>query len=133
MAKFLLSAFADEAGGGLLSQIRALKENGMTHIEPSGLDYGNIADYTEADCREMRMILDYHGIGVSAIGSPFGKINIEDDFEPHFEKFKRGVEMQTFSEPKTSECSVSSSMKIRTPKITEMKCLHVWNAFVTIP
>lgn len=92
MAKFLLSAFADEAGGGLLSQIRALKENGMTHIEPRGLDYGNIADYTEADCREMRMILDYHGIGVSAIGSPFGKINIEDDFEPHFEKFKRGVE-----------------------------------------
>lgn len=92
MAAFLLSAFADEAGGGLLSQIRALKENNMTHIEPRGLDYGNISDYTADDCREMKMILDYNGIGVSAIGSPFGKINIEDDFEPHFEKFKRGVE-----------------------------------------
>lgn len=92
MAEFVLSAFADEAGGGLLSQIRALKENGFTHIEPRGLDYGNISDYSEADCREMRMILDYHGIGISAIGSPFGKINIEDDFEPHFEKFKSCVE-----------------------------------------
>lgn len=92
MAEFILSAFADEAGGGLLSQIRALKENNLTHIEPRGLDYGNISDYTEADCREMKMILDYNGIGVSALGSPFGKINIEDDFAPHFEKFKRGVE-----------------------------------------
>ena len=92
MAEFILSAFADEAGGGLLSQIKALKENGLTHIEPRGLDYGNIADYTAEDCKEMRMILDYHGIGVSAMGSPFGKINIEDDFEPHFEKFKRCVE-----------------------------------------
>lgn len=92
MATFILSAFADEAGGGLLSQIRALKDNNMTHIEPRGLDYGNISDYTAADCREMRMILDYNGIGVSALGSPFGKINIEDDFAPHFEKFRRGVE-----------------------------------------
>lgn len=92
MADFILSAFADEAGGGLLSQIRALKENNITHIEPRGLDYGNISDYTEADCREMKMILDYNGIGVSALGSPFGKINIEDDFTDHFEKFKRGVE-----------------------------------------
>ncbi|MBQ6865053.1 MAG: sugar phosphate isomerase/epimerase [Clostridia bacterium] len=92
MAEFILSAFADEAGGGLLSQIRALKENNLSHIEPRGLDYGNISDYTEADCREMKMILDYNGIGVSALGSPFGKINIEDDFAPHFEKFKRGVE-----------------------------------------
>lgn len=92
MAEFILSAFADEAGGGLLSQIRALKENNLTHIEPRGLDYGNISDYTEADCREMKMILDYNGIGVSALGSPFGKINIEDEFAPHFEKFKRGVE-----------------------------------------
>ncbi|MBQ3519470.1 MAG: TIM barrel protein [Clostridia bacterium] len=92
MAEFLLSAFADEAGGGLLPQIKALKENDLTHIEPRGLDYGNIADYTAEDCKEMRMILDYHGIGVSSIGSPFGKINIADDFEPHFEKFKQCVE-----------------------------------------
>lgn len=33
MADFLLSAFADEAGGGILSQIEALKANGFTHRE----------------------------------------------------------------------------------------------------
>lgn len=92
MAEFLLSAFADEAGGGLLDQIKALKENGFTHIEPRGLDAGNISEYTADQCREVRKILDDNGIGISAIGSPFGKINIKDDFAPHFDLFKRNVE-----------------------------------------
>ena len=92
MAEFILSAFSDEAGGGILEQIAALKRNGLTHTEPRGLDYGNISEYTEEQCKELKKILDDNGIGVSAIGSPFGKINIEDDFEPHFELFKRNVE-----------------------------------------
>lgn len=92
MAEFILSAFSDEAGGGILEQIAALKRNGLTHTEPRGLDYGNISEYTAEQCKELRKILDDNGIGVSAIGSPFGKINIADDFAPHFELFKRNVE-----------------------------------------
>ncbi len=92
MAHFLLSAFADEAGGGLLSQIDALKANGFTHIEPRGLDGGNVSDITAAQAKEVRRILDEHGIGVSAVGSRFGKIGITDAFEPHFDEFKRCVE-----------------------------------------
>lgn len=92
MAEFLLSAFADEAGGGLLSQIDALKANGLTHIEPRGLDEGNISDYTSAQAKEVRKILDDNGIGVSSIGSRFGKINIKDDFTEHFEQFRQCVE-----------------------------------------
>ncbi|MBQ7956589.1 MAG: sugar phosphate isomerase/epimerase [Clostridia bacterium] len=92
MAEFILSAFSDEAGGGIIEQIAALKRNGLTHTEPRGLDYGNISEYTAEQCKELKKILDDNGIGVSAIGSPFGKINIEDDFEPHFELFKRNVE-----------------------------------------
>lgn len=92
MAEFYLSAFADEAGKEIMTQIRALKENGLTHLEPRGLDEGNISDYTTEQCKEVKRILDDNGVGVSAIGSPFGKINIKDDFEPHFEKFKRTVE-----------------------------------------
>ena len=92
MTEWLLSAFADEAGGGIADQIRALRENGLTHIEPRGLDEGNISEYTPSQCRELRKILDDGGIGVSAIGSPFGKIGVTEDFAPHFEKFKRCVE-----------------------------------------
>lgn len=92
MAHFILSAFADEAGGGLLQQIEALKANGLTHIEPRGLDAGNISSFTAAQAREVKQVLDAHGVGVSSIGSYFGKIGIEDDFAPHFEEFKQCVE-----------------------------------------
>ena len=92
MAKFVLSAFADEAGGGLLNQIEALKSNGLTHIEPRGLDEGNISAYTAEQAKAVKKILDEHGVGVSSIGSYFGKIEIGDDFAPHFEQFKQCVE-----------------------------------------
>ena len=92
MAKFILSAFADEAGGGLLDQIAALKANGLTHIEPRGLDEGNISGFTAAQAKAVKEVLDAHGIGVSSVGSYFGKISIEDDFAPHFEEFKQCVE-----------------------------------------
>ena len=92
MAEWLLSAFADEAGGGIQQQIQALKENGMTLIEPRGLDWGNISELTADQSKELRRILDDNGIGISALGSPFGKIGIREDFAPHFEKFKQCVE-----------------------------------------
>ena len=90
---FHLSAFADEAGGGIKEQIAALKAHGMTHIEPRGLDHGNISLYTVEQAKELKKILDDNGIGVSAIGSHYGKIEITDDFAPHFEDFKNCVEV----------------------------------------
>lgn len=93
MAKFLLSAFADEAGGGILDQIDALKANRFTHIEPRGLDEGNISSYTPEQAKALKKILDDNGIGVSSIGSRFGKIEITDDFEEEFEDFKNCVEV----------------------------------------
>ncbi len=90
---FHLSAFADEAGGGIKEQIAALKAHGMTHIEPRGLDEGNISLYSVAQAKELKKILDDNGISVSAIGSHYGKIEITDDFTPHFEDFKNCVEV----------------------------------------
>ena len=52
--KFYLSAFADEAGGGILEQIDALKAHRMTHIEPRGLDHGNISLYTVEQAKELK-------------------------------------------------------------------------------
>ena len=89
MAEFVLSAFADEGGKTIEEQIKALKTNNLTHIEPRGINGVNFSDFTEAQAKELRKLLDDNGIGVSALGSPFGKIEITDDFEPHFEKFKR--------------------------------------------
>ncbi len=92
-AKFYLSAFADEAGGGITEQIKALAANEITHIEPRGLDEGNISLYTVEQAKELKKVLDSAGIGVSSIGSHYGKIEITDDFAPHFEDFKNCVEV----------------------------------------
>lgn len=93
MATFHLSAFADEGGKTLKEQIAALKGHGMTHIEPRGLDEGNISLYTTEQAKEVKKVLDDNGIGVSSIGSHYGKIEITDDFAPHFDDFKNCVEV----------------------------------------
>ncbi len=91
--KFYLSAFADEAGKTLAEQLDALKAHRYTHIEPRGLDYGNISLYSVEQAKELKKILDDSGIKVSSIGSHYGKIEITDDFAPHFEDFKNCVEV----------------------------------------
>ena len=93
MAKFYLSGFADEAGNKIKEQIEALKAHGMTHIEPRGLDLGNVSFYTAEQAKELKKVLDDNGISVSSMGSCFGKIEITDDFAPHFEEFKNAIEV----------------------------------------
>lgn len=94
MAKFLISAFADEASPNIREQIAACKANGITNIELRALDGGKtINNITPDEAREVKAALDEGGIGVSAIGSAYGKIEITDDFEPHFEAFKNTVEV----------------------------------------
>lgn len=94
MAKFIISAFADEASGDIRGQIEACKRNNITHIEPRGLGDGkSINNITPADARELRKILDDAGIGISAAGTGYGKIHVTDDFAPHFEAFKNTVEV----------------------------------------
>ncbi|MBQ7101209.1 MAG: TIM barrel protein, partial [Clostridia bacterium] len=93
MLDFILTGFADEAAKELDGQIAALKRNGMSYFEPRGIDGKNIADFTVEEAKALKEKLDANGIRVSSIGSPFGKIEIDEDFEPHFEKFKNTVEV----------------------------------------
>lgn len=94
MANFILSAFADEASPVISAQIEACKANAITHIELRAVGEGqSINDMRPAEARELRAQLDDGGIGVSAIGSGYGKIEITDPFEPHFEAFKNTVEV----------------------------------------
>ena len=88
MAKFILSAFSDEAGAPLSEQIAALKETGITCMEPRFIDGKGILDLSDAELDALKAALDEAGIGLSSIGSPIGKYDITAEFEPHFEKFK---------------------------------------------
>lgn len=90
--KFKLAAFADEADSGLDKQILAMKEHDIPYLEIRAVDGENIADISKNKAYEIRKKLDDAGIAVWSIGSPYGKIGITDDFLPHLEQFKRGIE-----------------------------------------
>ncbi len=92
---FELAAFADEADGSLAEQIRALNENKIKYLEIRGVDGENIADISPKKASEIKKRLDDAGISVWSLGSPYGKIGINEAFAPHLESFKRGLELSS--------------------------------------
>lgn len=92
MKKFTLCAFADEAGDTLNEQIKAMCDNGISYLEIRNVDNENVSDLSAAKAKEVERELKESGLSVFSIGSPFGKIGIDDDFCEHLEKFKKTLE-----------------------------------------
>ena len=91
-----LSAFPDEISPELDQQIKTCRENGVFYIELRGVAGKNVMDFDDAMTADIRAKLKANGMGISAIGSPIGKVKITDPFEPHFEKFKKAVQLAEF-------------------------------------
>ena len=100
LEKCKISGFADEIDTSLENQIKVLKELNVNFVEFRSAGKVGIADYTEKMAKEAFAKLKNNGISVSALGSPIGKIGIDDDFEKHFELFKRVVELSDIFETK---------------------------------
>jgi len=90
---FILSGFADEIAADLCEQIRVSIANSVRFIEMRGVNGRPLVNHTPDEAKEIKKQLDDAGMKLSALGSPFGKIKITDDFAPHLEHFKRGVEL----------------------------------------
>ena len=91
--EFRISGFADEISDDLTVQLESLENLGMKYVEMRGVDGGNLVFHSDAKVKEIKRRLDDHGIALSALGTPFGKIGITDDFDKHFDDFKRGIEI----------------------------------------
>lgn len=94
MEKIILSGFSDEIAPGFDDQLAAVKEFGISHIELRAADTINVSDFSPWKLGEIKGKLYNAGVQVSSIGSPIGKVSIEDDFHKHMEKFKRTLEIQ---------------------------------------
>ncbi len=90
---FILSGFSDEIDENIDRQFTHLKTLGMEYFEPRGINGTNIADLSEEELVELASKMVEYGIKASSIASPIGKIDIEDDFEPHLEKLERVIEI----------------------------------------
>jgi len=91
MGNFILSGFGDEISPHLEEQVKVLQANGVSYLEFRNLEGKCIIDYDLPRVKEAYKYLDDHGIGVSAVGSPIGKISITESFPPHLERFKKTV------------------------------------------
>src|SRR5947209_7014469 len=90
---FILSAFADEISPDPLQQISILQACGVRHIEFRSILGTNVLSLTDPQIQDFKALLDNNGFKLSAIGSPIGKIKIDDPFEPHLEKFQRAIHL----------------------------------------
>ncbi len=98
MAK--LSAFADEVTEDFRGQVEFLVKEKVGYIEPRFINRKNIMDLNEAELAEARELIRGNGLKVSAIGSPIGKVRLDQPFEPHLDKFKHAIELaQYFGTP----------------------------------
>jgi sugar phosphate isomerase/epimerase len=90
---FKLSAFADEISPDPQAQVDVLRSCGVRHIEFRSILGTNVLNLTDHQVGEFQSLLDANGITLSAIGSPIGKVRIDEPFEPHLARFERAVEL----------------------------------------
>ena len=89
----MISGFADEIASPLEKQIEVLKKLGVCYIEMRGVNGKSLVEHSLDEVREIKKQLDANGIKISSVGSPIGKIMITDDFEDHFQLYKKTVEI----------------------------------------
>ncbi len=88
-----LSAFADEISPDPIEQIEVLTAHGIRNIEFRAIHGTNVMLLSDQQHEEFRKLLHERGFGLSAIGSPIGKIKITDPFEPHLEQYARALHL----------------------------------------
>jgi len=88
-----ISAFADEIGPELKLQMDVCEASGVKAIDVRGIDGTNVSRMTLEQVRQYKSRLDDRGFIVPCIGSPIGKIKIDDDFDAHLELLKHCIEI----------------------------------------
>ena len=91
--QFRYAAFADESAKDLAGQIDALKRNGFEFLEIRNLDGINFTKLSTAEMKEIAARLADNGLSVRSLGSPIGKMKINDDFDAHMELCKHTLEL----------------------------------------
>ena len=88
-----ISGFSDEIDKSIEKQFTVLNKLGISWFEPRGVDGKNISELSDEEVKNLKANMQKYGIKVSSIGSPIGKMFLSEDFDAHFETFKRVVKI----------------------------------------
>jgi sugar phosphate isomerase/epimerase len=91
-----LSGFSDEISPDFDTQCTLVAQLGLQYLEFRSAWETNILDLDAEQLNEARRILAAHGLRVSSIGSPIGKIFIDEDFEPHLIRMRHAADVARF-------------------------------------
>jgi sugar phosphate isomerase/epimerase len=88
-----LSGFSDEISPDPREQCEVARGLGLKYLEIRSAWNVNILDLDADQLAALQQTLTESGLQVSSIGSPIGKINIDDDFEPHLERMRQATDV----------------------------------------
>ena len=91
-----LSGFADEIAADPAVQIEVLQSEGIRFLELRGAWGKNVLDFSDIEWEDLRRRLHDAGLGVSAIGSPIGKVPIDGSWPDHVARFRIALDAAAF-------------------------------------
>ena len=92
MKNIIFSAFSDEYAASFEEQLKGMQRFHIGHVELRFVDRESIAVLSDEKRVAMKAALDRCGIKVSSIGSPLGKIRLDEDMEAHLDTARRVFE-----------------------------------------
>jgi sugar phosphate isomerase/epimerase len=93
---WVLSGLADEISPDFDAQCRLLSKLGLRYLEFRSAWDVNALDLVAEELCTAKTILASHGLGVSSISSPIGRILIDEDFGPHLEQMRYAADVARF-------------------------------------
>jgi sugar phosphate isomerase/epimerase len=91
-----LSGFVDEISADFTEQCQVASGLGLTHVELRSAWGVNILDLKGEQLTVMKETLAEFDLEVSSIGSPIGKIFIDEPFAPHLRRMRHAAEVAHF-------------------------------------
>lgn len=88
-----MSGFSDEISANISEQFETLAKLGISYFEARGINGKNVSELTREEAFALRAEMDRKNIRVSSIGSPIGKVKLEEPFAPHFDLFCHVIEI----------------------------------------
>jgi len=88
-----ISAFADEISPDLSAQMDVCEANGVKCIDVRGIDNTNVSKMTLDQVGRYKKQMDDRGFRVPCIGSPIGKVRLDEDFAAHLDLLKHCMEV----------------------------------------
>ena len=91
-----ISIITDEISPELKEQLAVLESENIREIELRSFGNKNLLDLADDEISNIKKEIDLRGFSVIAISSPIGKVKITDDFEQHFKRFERALELAQY-------------------------------------